>query len=113
MFLTFNVASRKFLVTHMACIPFLWDSTALNAFLKALISSVQFSRSVVPTLCNPVDCSTPGLPVFNAACLKPELLFPTATLVPLLPKFENFIFLVNETLGAKYSAKHLNIHCFT
>ena len=28
-------------------------------------SSVQFSCSVVPTLCNPMDCSSPGLPVYH------------------------------------------------
>ena len=28
-------------------------------------SSVQFSCSVVPTLCDPMDCSTPGLPVHH------------------------------------------------
>ena len=28
-------------------------------------SSVQFSRSVVSELCNPMDCSTPGLPVHH------------------------------------------------
>ena len=27
--------------------------------------SVQFSCSVVPTLCDPMDCSTPGLPVHH------------------------------------------------
>ena len=29
------------------------------------ISLVQFSRSVVLTLCNPMDCSTPGLLVHH------------------------------------------------
>ena len=28
-------------------------------------TSVQFSRSVVSTFCNPMDCSTPGLPVHH------------------------------------------------
>ena len=28
-------------------------------------SSVQFSRSVCPTLCNPMNCSMPGLPVHH------------------------------------------------
>ena len=70
-----------------------------KCFSKALISSVQFSCSVVPTLCDQMNYSAPGLPVLNATCLKPELLFPTATLLPLLPKLENFIFLVNETLA--------------
>ena len=28
-----------------------------------IFSSVQFSRSVVSTLCDPMNCSTPGLPV--------------------------------------------------
>ena len=29
------------------------------------VSSVQFSRSVMLTLCNPMDCSTPDLPVHH------------------------------------------------
>ena len=29
------------------------------------ISSVQFSRSVVSTLCDPMNCSTPGLPIHH------------------------------------------------
>ena len=29
------------------------------------LSSVQFSHSVCLTLCNPMDCSTPGLPVHH------------------------------------------------
>ena len=29
------------------------------------ISSVQFSRSICPTLCDPMDCSTPGFPVHH------------------------------------------------
>jgi len=28
-------------------------------------SSVQFSHSVIPTLCNPIDCSIPGFPVHH------------------------------------------------
>ena len=28
-------------------------------------SSVQFNHSVMPTLCDPMDCSTPGLPVHH------------------------------------------------
>ena len=34
---------------------------AINKFLY----SVQFSRSLCPTLCNPMDCSTPGFPVHH------------------------------------------------
>ena len=30
-----------------------------------LFSSVQFNCSVDPTLCNPIDCSTPGFPVHH------------------------------------------------
>ena len=29
------------------------------------LSLVQFSRSVCPTLCDPIDCSLPGLPVHH------------------------------------------------
>ena len=32
---------------------------------KSLVGSVQSSRSVVLTLCDPLDCSTPGLPVHH------------------------------------------------
>ena len=32
---------------------------------KWLQLSVQFSRSVLSTLCDPMDCSTPGLPVHH------------------------------------------------
>ena len=34
-----------------------------NHFIRARISSVQFSHSVLS--CNPMDCSTPGLPVHH------------------------------------------------
>ena len=30
---------------------------------RSHLNQVQFSHSVVSTLCNPMDCSTPGLPV--------------------------------------------------
>ena len=33
--------------------------------MKNLISSVQFSHSVVSGSCDPTDCSTPGLPVHH------------------------------------------------
>ena len=33
------------------------------SFPVFIFSSVQFSRSVVSTLCDPMNCSTPGLPV--------------------------------------------------
>ena len=29
------------------------------------LSSVQFSHSVMSTLCDPIDCSTPGFPVYH------------------------------------------------
>ena len=32
---------------------------------KIQFSSAQFSHSVCPTLCNPMNCSTPGLPVHH------------------------------------------------
>ena len=44
-------------------------SRALNReqdLLRAsLVASVQFSHSVVSTLCDPMNCSTPGLPVHH------------------------------------------------
>ena len=42
-----------------------------SALILLQFSSVQFSRSVMsvtqsyPTLCDPVDCSTPGFPVHH------------------------------------------------
>ena len=38
--------------------------TVLSRVICA-IKSVQFSHSRCPTLCNPMDCSTPGLPVHH------------------------------------------------
>ena len=34
-------------------------------FICLYFSSVQFSRSVVSNLCDPMDCSTPGFPVLH------------------------------------------------
>ena len=34
-------------------------------FIKRLFSSVQFSHSSNPTLCDPMNCSMPGLPVHH------------------------------------------------
>ena len=39
------------------------DPRPKPAILK--VSSVQFSHSVMSTLCDPMDCSTPGLPVHH------------------------------------------------
>ena len=36
-----------------------------KAIEKFQFSSVQFSRSVVSNFCDPMDCSTPGLPVHH------------------------------------------------
>ena len=46
----------------MAHIIFLLDSAALNHWFSKCgpFSSVQFSRSVILTLCDTMDCSTPG-----------------------------------------------------
>ena len=40
----------------------------INNFIKIKVdfSSVQFSRSVMSTLCNPMNCSMPGLPVHHS-----------------------------------------------
>ena len=37
----------------------------LDKIFIELLASVQFSCSGCPTLCNPMDCSTPGLPVHH------------------------------------------------
>ena len=36
---------------------------SMSKLQRSFIHSVQFSRSVCPTLCDPMNCSTPGLPV--------------------------------------------------
>jgi len=41
------------------------DCGSDHEFLIANFSSLQFSCSVLLTLCNPMDCSTPGLPVHH------------------------------------------------
>ena len=63
--------------------------------LEKPISSVQFSHQYCPTLCEPIDCSTPGLPVHNQLqsllkFLSIELVMPLNHLIlccplPLLP----------------------------
>ena len=82
-------------VTHMCCVPHEWSPGFPSLFFpsytitsqRALslpykmpklghpiyasihsllrLSSVQFSHSVMPTLCDPVNCSMPGLPVHH------------------------------------------------
>jgi len=48
-----------------------WKDTLLEATLiklwSALSTSLQFSsvQSLIPTLCNPMECSTPGFPVHH------------------------------------------------
>ena len=48
-----------------------WRDQMKSALILLQFSSVQFSRSVMsvtqsyPTLCDPVDCSTPGFPVHH------------------------------------------------
>ena len=37
----------------------------MQMIIPESFSSVQFSRSVVPALCDPMDCSTPGFPVHH------------------------------------------------
>ena len=39
----------------------------LNSIIYTLISSIQFISSAqsCPTLCNPMECSMPGLPVYH------------------------------------------------
>ena len=41
------------------------SSAVLHCWEVWLDSSVQFSRSVVSALCDPMNCSTPGLPVHH------------------------------------------------
>ena len=36
----------------------------VNKRVKIVISSVQFTQ-LCPTLCNPMNCSTPGLPIYH------------------------------------------------
>ena len=37
----------------------------MKGTFKLRKASVQFSSSVVSTLCNPMDCSMPGLPIYH------------------------------------------------
>ena len=41
------------------------DTDYLNQFRKMSDSLSQFSYSVGPNLCNPMDCSMPGFPVHH------------------------------------------------
>ena len=52
-----------FVYTDMYISHNLYPFISLWAFV--LFSSVQFSRSVMPTLCYPMNHSTPGLPVHH------------------------------------------------
>ena len=49
----------------MLCYTEVSHSQASPHFDLHSFSSVQFSHSVVSTLCNPMDCSMPGLPVHH------------------------------------------------
>ena len=60
----------------------------------SLISFVQFSRSVVSTLCNPMDCSRPGFPVYHQL---PKLAF------SLIPRKKLAVFPFHHTQQAKDS----------
>ena len=61
-------------------------------------SSVQFSRSVVSTLCNPMDCNTPGLPVHHQlpvylnSCLLSQWFHPTisSSVIPFSSHLQSF-----------------------
>ena len=53
-----------FVYTDMYISHILYPFISLWAFV--LFSSVQFSRSVMPTLCYPMNHSTPGLPVHHS-----------------------------------------------
>ena len=58
----------------------------------SLPSSVQFNLSVLSTLCSPMDCSTPGLPVHHQLqsllkLMSIESVMPSNHLVPCHPLF--------------------------
>ena len=46
-------------------IPWSRKEQLILVFSPVQFSSVQFSHSVVSTLCDPMNCSTPGLPVHH------------------------------------------------
>ena len=43
-------------------VPYQWQRVLIYYYTR---SSVQFSPQSCPTLCNPMNCSTPGLPVHH------------------------------------------------
>ena len=57
------------LISSVSCLTLLWQSFAIYACIKSshCIPSVQFSSVAqsCPTLCDPMNCSTPGLPVHH------------------------------------------------
>ena len=64
-YLTFPLNHPKHIVHKMEALT-LFSSKPVTHFVNS-ISSVQFSSvtRLCPTLCDPMDCSTPGLPVHH------------------------------------------------
>ena len=74
-----------------------WDAWAACVFwrlifllvFQLLFSSVQFSRSACPTLCDAMNCSTPGLPVHRQL---PEFTQSSYYFLPILKIHIHFIY---------------------
>ena len=54
---TFSPNTRHCVLSHWT------QNRRMETWLSLLVLQALFSRSVVSTLCNPMDCSTPGFPV--------------------------------------------------
>ena len=66
-----STAFQTLLLPVMAT-PFLLRDSCPHPFLRYILSSVTQS---CPTLCNPMNCSTPGLPVHHQLPPKKDVLF--------------------------------------
>ena len=58
-------AFESVLMRWMKLEPIIQSEVSQKEKHQYSISSVQSNRSTCPTLCNPMNCSTPGLPVHN------------------------------------------------
>ena len=60
-----SLHKRYFIVLEKSSLKHLWNKNSWesSSCCCILVSSVQFSSQSYPTLCNPIDCSTPVFPV--------------------------------------------------
>ena len=67
-----NMSTRSYIQFHRSlslwfCVTYADFFSCSNCMVSIVLSSVQFSSVVqsCPTLCNPMECNTPGLPVHH------------------------------------------------